>query len=267
MFGVAVRLGTIAPGRIANLVVASGDLFSSETKVLTTWVDGYFYDTDSATERDPRGTWEITSEEKRLPLTVEGELEKPDVKVAGEKATLSTKEDAIVLVAPAKLFEKGEGSIRLTGRIAGETIIGSGETPTGAVIRWSAKRTAAYTPARKPDEKPSPLDKPLDFPETYPAGSFGRIAPPEQSHLLLIQGATIWTSGPQGTIQNGDLLVTDGKISAVGNGLKVPAGASVIDAKDTQVTPGIVDCHSHTAISKGVNESSHARSEERRVGK
>src|SRR5436190_7843138 len=64
MFGVADRLGTIAPGRIANLVVASGDLFSAETNVLMTWVDGYYYDTDSATERDVRGAWEVTSEGK-----------------------------------------------------------------------------------------------------------------------------------------------------------------------------------------------------------
>jgi imidazolonepropionase-like amidohydrolase len=266
MFGVADRLGTIAPGRIANLVVASGDLFSGEAKVLTTWVDGYFYDTDSAGERDPRGTWEIASEGKTLPLTVEGELDKLEVKLAGEKATLSVKEDAVLLIAPAKLLEKGEGSIRLSGRIAGEAITGSGETPTGATIRWSAKRTAAYTPTKKPDEKPSPLDKPLDFPETYPAGSFGRVAPPEQPHSVLIQGATIWTSGPQGTLQNADLLVIDGKISAVGNGLKVPAGASVVDAKGAHVTPGIVDCHSHTAISKGVNEGSHAVTCEVRIG-
>ena len=148
MFGVADRLGTIAPGRVANLVIANGDLFSSEAKVLTTWVDGSYYDTDSAGERDPRGTWEITSEGKTLPLIVEGELDKLDTKLGGEKATLSTKEDAILLIAPAKLFEKGDGSVRLSGRIAGEAISGSGETPTGAVIRWSAKRTAAYTRPR-----------------------------------------------------------------------------------------------------------------------
>jgi imidazolonepropionase-like amidohydrolase len=266
MFGVADRLGTIAPGRIANLVITNGDLFSGEAKVLTTWVDGSYYDTDSAGERDPRGTWEVTSEGKTLPLLIEGELDKLDTKLGGEKATLSTKEDAILLIAPAKLFEKGDGSVRLSGRIAGEVISGSGETPTGAVIRWNAKRTAAYTPPKKQDEKPSPLDKPLDFPETYPAGSFGRVAPPEQPHTVLIQGATIWTSSPQGTIQNGDLLVTDGKIATVGPGLKVPAGASIIDGKGVHVTPGIVDCHSHTAISKGVNEGSHAVTCEVRIG-
>ena len=265
MFGVADRLGTIAPGRIANLVIASGDLFGSEAKILTTWIDGYYYDTDLATERDPRGTWEIVAEGKTLPLTVEGELEKLDVKVGGEKATLSTKEDSILLVAPAKLLDKGEGSIRFSGRLAGEAITGSGETPAGAVIHWSAKRTAAYTPVKK-EEKPSPLDKPLDFPETYPAGAFGRVAPPEQPHSVLIQGATIWTSGPQGTLQNADLLVTDGKIAAVGNGVKAPSGATVVDGKGLHVTPGIVDCHSHTAISKGVNEGSHAVTCEVRIG-
>ncbi|MEY2563295.1 MAG: hypothetical protein QOH88_1488 [Verrucomicrobiota bacterium] len=265
MFGVSDRLGTIAPGRIANLVIANGDLFSSDAKVLTTWVDGYFYDTESANERDPRGTWEIVAEGKTLPLVVEGELDKLDAKLSGEKATLSAKDDSLVLLAPAKLFEKGDGSIRFSGRIAGDAITGSGETPTGAMVLWTAKRTAPYTP-KKPDEKPSPLDKPLDFPETYPAGSFGRVAPPEQPKAVLIQGATIWTSGPQGTIQNGDLLVLDGKISATGNGLKAPAGATVIDGKGVHVTPGIVDCHSHTAISKGVNESSHAVTCEVRIG-
>lgn len=266
MFGVEDRLGTIAPGRMANLVVASGDLFADEASVLTTWIDGHYYDTDRATEKDPRGTWEIAAEGKTLPLTVEGELDKLEIKLAGEKAALSTKEDAVLIVAPAKLFEKGEGSIRLSGRIVAEAISGTGELPTGGTIRWSARRTAAYTPVKKPGETPSPLDKPLDFSETYPAGSFGRAAPPEQPRSVLIQGATVWTSGPQGTLQNADLLVTDGKISAVGNGLKLPAGGTVIDAKGAHVTPGIVDCHSHTAISKGVNEGSHAVTCEVRIG-
>ncbi len=266
MFGVADRLGSIAPGRMANLVVASGDLFSDEARVLTTWIDGHYYDTDLAAESDPRGTWEIAAEGKTLLLTVEGELDKLETKLAGEKAALSMKEDGVLLVAPAKLFEKGEGSVRLAGRIAAETISGTGEFPMGVTMRWTARRTAAYTPVKKPGATPSPLDKPLDFPETYPAGSFGRAAPPEQPRSVLIQGATVWTSGPQGTLQKADLLVTDGKISAVGTGLKAPSGAPVVDAKGAHITPGIVDCHSHTAISKGVNEGSHAVTCEVRIG-
>jgi cytosine/adenosine deaminase-related metal-dependent hydrolase len=67
-------------------------------------------------------------------------------------------------------------------------------------------------------------------------------------------------------LQNADLLVTGGKISAVGPGLKAPSGAAVVDGKGMHVTPGIIDCHSHTAISRGVNESSHAVTCEVRIG-
>ncbi|MEY2500279.1 MAG: hypothetical protein QOI07_613 [Verrucomicrobiota bacterium] len=266
MFGVADRLGSIAAGRIANLVVASGDLFGDDAKVLTTWVDGRYYDTDQARERDVRGTWDLVAEGKTLPMTIEGKVEKLDAKVGGEKATVSVKDDAILVIAPAKLFDKGEGSLRLTGVIFGETISGTGDAPGLTTVRWNAKRTAAFTPTKKPDDKPSPLDKPLDFPENYPAGAFGRTAAPDQPKAVLIQGATVWTSGPQGTLQNADLLVTGGKISAVGPGLKAPGGATVVDGKGMHVTPGIIDCHSHTAISRGVNESSHAVTCEVRIG-
>jgi imidazolonepropionase-like amidohydrolase len=265
MFGVGDRLGTIAPGRMANLVVASGDLFAEEARVLTTWVDGRYYDTEQSRERDLRGTWEITAEGKTLPLVIEGKLEKLEAKLGGEKASVSVKDDAVLLIAPAKLLEKGEGSIRLTGQILGETIAGTGEGPDAANMRWNARRTAAFTPVKKPDEKPSPLDTALDFPETYPAGAFGRTALPQRANVL-IQGATIWTSGPQGTLQNADVLVSGGKISGVGPGLKAPGGASVIDGKGMHVTPGIIDCHSHAAISRGVNEASHAVTCEVRIG-
>src|SRR3954469_14850278 len=266
MFGVADRLGSIAPGRIANLVVATGDLFGDDARILTTWVDGRYYDTDQARERDVRGTWDLMAEGKTLPLTIEGKIEKLDAKVGGEKATVSVKDDSILVIAPAKLFDKGEGSLRLTGVISGETIAGTGDAPGLTTAQWNAKRTAAFTATKKPDEKPSPLDKPLDFPETYPAGAFGRTALPDQPKTVLIQGATIWTSGPQGTLQNADLLVTAGKITSVGPGLKAPGGAAVVDAKGMHVTPGIIDCHSHTAISRGVNESSHAVTCEVRIG-
>jgi imidazolonepropionase-like amidohydrolase len=263
MFGLSDRLGSIAPGKIANLVVASGDLFSEEAKVLTTWVDGFYYDSDAATARDLRGTWDVTVDGKTLPLVVEGEIDKLDAKLAGEKVGFSARQDAVLLVAPAKLLEGGDGGVRLSGRLTGETIAGSGDAPAGATVRWSAKRTAPFV-AKKPDDKPTPGDRPLDFPETYPAGAFGRVAPPDPQ-TVLIQGATIWTSAAQGTLQNADLLVTNGKITAVGPGLKAPAGAAVVDGKGTHVTPGIIDCHSHTAISKGVNESSHAVTAEVRI--
>src|SRR5690606_7247511 len=44
IFGVADRLGSIEAGKIANLVVADGDLFETRTKIRTVVVDGRVFD-------------------------------------------------------------------------------------------------------------------------------------------------------------------------------------------------------------------------------
>ncbi len=76
-----------------------------------------------------------------------------------------------------------------------------------------------------------------------------------EAPTLLIRNATILTV-THGTIENGDILIKDGKIAAVGSGLKAPAGAQLLDARGQFVMPGIIDCHSHIAIDGDVNEGS-----------
>lgn len=77
---------------------------------------------------------------------------------------------------------------------------------------------------------------------------------PEQPEVVLVQGATIWTGGPDGTLEVADLLIRRGEIVRVGQDLSAPAGAVVIDGTGKHVTAGLIDCHSHTAIDGGVNE-------------
>jgi N-acetylglucosamine-6-phosphate deacetylase len=73
---------------------------------------------------------------------------------------------------------------------------------------------------------------------------------------ILIRHATIWTSGPRGILTNASLAVADGKIKEVGEvaGDFANSETLVIDATGLAVTPGIVDCHSHSAILGDVNE-------------
>lgn len=88
---------------------------------------------------------------------------------------------------------------------------------------------------------------------------------PEQPSAVVVRNATIWTSGPDGTLENADLLVRNGKVSAVGTDLSAPAGAVEIDATGKHVTPGLIDAHSHTAITGGVNEGSNITTAEVRI--
>jgi imidazolonepropionase-like amidohydrolase len=67
--------------------------------------------------------------------------------------------------------------------------------------------------------------------------------------MLAIVNAQIYTCGPRGTLDRGSVLVRDGKIAAVGNGMEVPDGAEIIDARDMIMTPGFVDAHTHMGMS------------------
>src|SRR5882724_105632 len=89
----------------------------------------------------------------------------------------------------------------------------------------------------------------------FAAASVSRATPPDATPVILIQNATVLTIS-HGTIENGSILIKDGKIAEVGPSIKAPAGAKVIDAAEQFVMPGIVDCHSHIAIEGGVNEGS-----------
>jgi imidazolonepropionase-like amidohydrolase len=73
---------------------------------------------------------------------------------------------------------------------------------------------------------------------------------------VLIKNATIMTAS-HGVIENGSILIRDGKIAAVGKNNEVTAGsnARVIDATGMFVTPGIIDAHSHSAVDD-INEGS-----------
>jgi imidazolonepropionase-like amidohydrolase len=60
------------------------------------------------------------------------------------------------------------------------------------------------------------------------------------AQTVLIQNARVHTVGPQGTIENGDVLIQNGVIEAVGVDLPQPAGATIVNASGRVVTPGII---------------------------
>ena len=70
---------------------------------------------------------------------------------------------------------------------------------------------------------------------------------------VLIKGGTVLTI-TEGVRENTDVLIEDGKISKIGQDLKVKSGIQTIDAKGKFVMPGIIDAHSHIGID-AVNEA------------
>lgn len=69
------------------------------------------------------------------------------------------------------------------------------------------------------------------------------------SGTVAFTGARILTMAhkTKGVIENGTIVITDNRITAVGtsDGTAIPAGAKVIDARGKVIMPGLVDAHAH----------------------
>jgi len=80
---------------------------------------------------------------------------------------------------------------------------------------------------------------------------------PLPSAPTLITNVNIY-DGAGGLIENGSVLMQDGKIAAIGQNLTAPEGATVIEGAGKWVTPGIIDIHSHLGVyaSPNVNAQS-----------
>lgn len=64
--------------------------------------------------------------------------------------------------------------------------------------------------------------------------------------VVAIRNATLLTV-TRGTIQNGTVVLQNGRIAAIGANVTIPAGAEIVDGTGKFVSPGLIDCHSHIA--------------------
>ncbi|MEX0645063.1 MAG: amidohydrolase family protein, partial [Parvularculaceae bacterium] len=68
------------------------------------------------------------------------------------------------------------------------------------------------------------------------------------AQVIAIQNARVHTMGPAGVIEDGDVILRDGLIAALGQNLPAPEGATVIDASGRIVTPGIFAPYSQIGL-------------------
>jgi imidazolonepropionase-like amidohydrolase len=94
---------------------------------------------------------------------------------------------------------------------------------------------AAPAPANKPVYEPARIDVTITAPKDRPIGT------------VVLRGARIITMKGTEVIANGDVVVTNNRIVAVGaqGSVSVPAGAKVIDVAGKTIMPGLVDVHAH----------------------
>jgi imidazolonepropionase-like amidohydrolase len=278
--GLSRSHGTIEEGKIANLVVSQGDLFTQEAEVRDVWVQGRVYGVTRPAQIDPRGTWRIASSDEwgfDAMLTLEGPLNRmrgqveiaagPSTRFDGAVVNLSSAE-AVAETGRLEVRFDGEaigyqGMVLLAGSIRDDEFFGWTSLPNGADPSFSGTRTEAYDGQERGAVAMNVPE--LDLPFIRPMMEYGVSSIPEQPDAVVVRNATVWTMGLQGRLDNADLLIQNGEVVEVGVDLDAPRGAVEIDGAGKHVTPGLIDPHIHSGVS-AVNESGFAIVPEVRMG-
>jgi imidazolonepropionase-like amidohydrolase len=194
---------------------------------------------------------------------------------------------AALTTVPAKLcgVEKQLGTIE-PGKIANLTVVdGKGYFDPEARVRevWVDGRNFHVQPAKEPEKeakkdndkesktKAEKERKEAELRELQkkrvarsPLEGRGPITNPPAVVLF----GTVWTCGSEGLLTNAGIVIARGKIQKVGQNIAFqwPGPLLTPNLNDVHITPGLIDCHSHSAILGAVNESAVPSSAMCRIG-
>ena len=273
MLGIADRTGTLVKGKLANFIITSDDLFKKDNIIYENWIEGRQYVVSKIDAADLRGTYNLTgSGLNTTTLRITGtpgqymvSAERTGTDSSRTPGTFTRSGDQVGLYVDFK--GKPAGNIRLSGYISSTTPItmqGEGMLQDGTATHWTAVYTAAAPAGGPANRRETAKTNTNVGPVVYPFMAYGNANVPK-AETVLFKNATVWTNEKDGILKNADVLIENGKIKAVGKNLS-SAGAKVIDATGKQLTPGIVDEHSHIAATGGINEGSQAVTSEVRIG-
>ena len=304
LLGVYDKVGSLDVGKLANFLITSGPVFAEKTVIYQNWVQGDKYAIKEDSWNNVAGTYNlvITSAagSNNYVLDVKSSS---DASVIG-KDTLTSKfsfdgkmvklnfspvanknrrrpggmggDTSAMRMPPGGMPGGGGGrfgggatgavttpaspNIRLSGVSNGDVWQGMGVDTLGNKLTWSATFVKAAMAKVDSVKKKDPI-KMGNI--TYPFNGYGWEEMPKQENII-IKNATVWTNEADGKMENTDVLVKNGKISAVGKNLN-DATAKVIDGTGKHLTAGIIDEHSHIAASS-INEGGQSVTSEVRIG-
>ena len=229
--GLGKRLGTIEKGKLGHLVVMTAPFGDENAKVRYVLADGIKFDMEKTTAAAAKGKGQAGDG---------GEFAKGKGGAGGRGQGLAAR--TTPTTRPRRTSQEGRGQE-------------GGETKKDEPRRTSRKDEAEAgrgRQGRRPKRRPRREDdQPPKTPFVDVASELDADRKPtiKTGGNVLIKDATILTV-TRGTIPKGSILVKDGKIAAVGAERRRPPRASRSSTPTGLVAmPGIIDTHSHMAMS------------------
>ncbi|MBT8252570.1 MAG: amidohydrolase, partial [Bacteroidia bacterium] len=252
----------------ANFLITSGDIFMKGTTLYENWVKGNRHIIESMNIKDIRGDYSMSIGNQSYDMTLSGTVSKVKAKItsAGQElgSKVSYKDDWVQLTMTSADSTKKE-FIRLVSRVGNtDNLEGRAIMPNGNEVFFMARKKPKTDDGKGNGNgggnRGANGNKDINMlPVSYPNGAYGFFERPKQE-TILFTNATIWTNEADGILENTDVLIKNGKITAIGKNLS-RSGAKVIDATGKHLTSGIIDEHSHIAASS-INEGGHNSSAE-----
>jgi imidazolonepropionase-like amidohydrolase len=267
LFGLS-NVGDLNTGKLANFIISTKHLFDEKNAILEHWIKGQRHIISPEPTEGLAGIYGL----KAGSFSAKVKVTEKDGKVSAKLMTTDTSgidmglklENNLVSIT-LKTDKDAKSAYRLSGIREGRMLKGRGQNPDGDWLDWSMTwEKEEEKKDKKEEDRKKDEDKKKDAKKDtvlgsiiYPFLAYGNTELPKQE-TVLVRNATVWTNEKDGILQGTDVLISEGKIKGIGKGLAAPAGAKVVDGTGKHLTSGIVDEHSHIAISRGVNEGTQA---------
>ncbi len=250
----STEIGSLQNGSYANFLVTSGDIFEKKTILYENWVQGNKYIINDINTKDIRGDYAFTIDNQKYDVKISGELNKPKVSVKQDTIKIKSKfsyDNNWVNLSLQPNKDKSE-FIRLAGKVEDPNKLnGKATLANGKTTNWTALKKSTKKEEKKESQTKS-IEIPFVAPITYPNKAYGFTTKPKQE-TILFKNVTVWTNEKEGILKNTDVLIKDGIISKISNNINFKK-AKIIDGTGKHLTSGIIDEHTHIALSS-VNEA------------
>ncbi len=273
-------VGSLKDGSSANFLITSGDIFE-EASILENWVQGDQYLIKQENTKELKGVYDLKLLDLRqnYKLEVKGKPASPEMNIVVNDTTKIKVKSSIQGKRITLHFtpQDAQQKIRLNGMMEGDVWQGKGQDLEGNWIDWQVDNRQELSKEEEKKEGENSKEETANLDETkdgtkedkigevtYPFLPYGWTKEPKQK-TVLFKNATVWTNTDDGILEETDVLIRDGRIVSVGKNLDGGSGET-IDATGKHLTCGIIDEHSHIAISRGVNEGTQASSAEVSIG-
>ena len=264
--GVENILGTLEKDKKANFIICSSDIFE-DGEIYENWTNGIQNIINEKNNIDVRGYYTFISEEDEKQIVISGTASKLKME---ENTSDSTSISYEVSQENNNIFFNTENiTVRGFANFKEGVFTGKYQDLQGNNVEFTMSRDSLFSNKVKEFIREYDTIIPSIWTPNKAYGNAYQIA----SIPTIFKNATIWTNEKEGILQNTDIAIFEEKIIAIGKNLSKEVvfpnskiEVKVIDASDKHITCGIIDEHSHIAISSGVNEASQSVTAEVSIG-